>query len=432
MGADVFGRLRWLEETAKWTLVQRSQWRLQKLNAILEYCWTHVPFYQRYWRDHGLLGFKPLRSFEDLRDYPILRKETYKTNASEMQSDQLAHIPHKRNSTGGTTGQPLQYCQDLELWSVSQAFNLMGWGWAGYRFGDPIGILGGYSLVPQKMRFRDKIRYAVERKLALSGVHMEERLAREYHRRLQDFGAQILYGYPSILSLFASCLRQNALILPQVKAVITTAEMLLPQYRRNIEDALPCKVWDQYGCNDGGVMSHECRMHTGHHYNDLQVVVELFDRSPDGSGALLLTNLWNRSMPFIRYENGDIVSFAQAPCPCGAPYPLIRSVEGRTADILSFSNGRSLSGPALTLIFRNMDIDGWQVVLRGPDTLEVRVLAHKGWKEEQTAYVRQVFATHAGKEVVVDVIRVETLETSPGGKLKPVWIKHAASHQAFG
>jgi len=62
----------------------------------------------------------------------------------------------------------------------------------------------------------------------------------------------------------------------------------------------------------------------------------------------------------------------------------------------------------------------------------VRVLAHKGWKEEQTAYVRQVFATHAGKEVVVDVIRVQTLETSPGGKLKPVWIKHAASHQAFG
>src|SRR6187401_533984 len=150
--------------------------------------------------------------------------------------------------------------------------------------------------------------------------------------------------------------------------------MMLPHYREGIHKWLGCPVFDDFGSNDGGVESYECDRHNGFHYNDLQSVLEV-DKSDQqtAEGKLIITNLWNRSSPFIRYENGDLVALGGKPCPCGAPFPLISSVQGRTADILTFANGRSLSGPALTLIFGGMKIDGWQIVQTGLASLEVRI-----------------------------------------------------------
>jgi phenylacetate-CoA ligase len=423
LGLDFFGRLEWLNGTMHWSKENRAIWRLKRLGDILEFCWEHVPFYREFWGDHGVSVERPC-SFEDLEAYPILTKDLIKCNWERIKSDILRSIPHKLNSTGGTTGSPLKYYQDLRVWAFNQAFNLWGWGQAGYSFGDPVGVIAGYSLIPRSLKLSDRFRYLLERKLTLSGVHMDKALAMEYHRKLNIFEARYLYGYPSAISLFASYLKQEGLRLPHVRAIITTAEMLQPHYKKNIEETLGCPVWDHYGCNDGGIMSYECSLHKGYHYNDLLVIVEIHQKNPNGSGRLLITNLWNRSMPFIRYENGDSVSLSRYPCPCGQPFPLIKSVEGRTADILTFSNGRNLSGPALTLIFRDMEIDGWQVVQRAKNMIEISILSSGGIKQEEYNYIRKVFETHVGENVKVKVSSVSELKATASGKLKPVWIDY--------
>jgi len=423
LGLDIFGQLDWLNNTFSWSKEYRENWRLKRLGGILEYCWNHVPFYREFWGDHGL-HFRRPHSLEELEVYPILTKDIFKSNMERIKSEKINYIRYISKATGGSTGKPVKYYLDIEQWAFMQAFHQWGWGQVGYCFGDPVGIIGGFSLTKQAPKLRDRIRYILERKLTLSGVHMNKSLAIEYHRNLNKFGAHFLYGYPSVISLFASFLADERLALPQLKGVITTAEVLKPQYRKNIEKVFCCPVFNHYGSNDGGVMSYECHLHKGLHYNDLQSIIEVYKKNNEGFGRLLITNLWNKSMPFIRYENGDLVSLAKSPCPCGQPFPLIESVKGRITDIISFPNGRSLSGPSLNNLFGNMDIDGWQVVQYAPSSLEIRILSRNGLRQEDYHYIQKVFDNHVGKNVKFKILIVPELENTKSGKLKLVWANY--------
>ncbi len=423
-GLDVFGKKKWVDETMHWSSEQRATWRLAKLADIIDFAWNEVPFYREFWGDHGLQP-RRLQHIDELEAFPILRKEIFRANADRIEPRLVDRIRHIRKHTGGSTSVPVHYLLDLEQWTLIEAFHLWGWAGAGYDFGDPVGVIAGGSLVPENITWKSRARTFALRRIFLFGVAMDREMARRYHAALSRHGAKFLYGYPSILYLFAKHVSDLGLPSLDLRAAVTTAEMLLPQYRQGIEKWLGCPVFNNLGSNDGGFESYECRLHRGFHYNDLQAVLEVEAPASTGQESrLLITNLWNRSTPFIRYENGDLVRLSLDACPCGAPFPLIASIQGRTADVLSFGNGRSLSGPALTLIFGDMEIDGWQIVQTGALSLEVRLQTSREVPKAYEQRIRRVVDHHLnsnGREVDINVLRVDRLETTMAGKLKPIW-----------
>jgi phenylacetate-coenzyme A ligase PaaK-like adenylate-forming protein len=48
----------------------------------------------------------------------------------------------------------------------------------------------------------------------------------------------------------------------------------------------------------------------------------------------LLTNLYNRVQPLIRYEVDDVLTLSPEPCACGRPFALIASIGGRSDEVL--------------------------------------------------------------------------------------------------
>jgi phenylacetate-CoA ligase len=425
---DIFGYREWLGRTAGWSQDKRAQWRIERLNEMLRFCWNEVPFYRQFWADHGVSA-APLGAVEELEAYPIVTKDLFRQNYERLQPVSGAKIPHKVCRTGGTTGEPVQYCQDLGLHSVREAFGLWAYERAGYRFGDPITILAGHRLLPdlEKPLSRGRLRLVLRRVLPLLGVHMDGELARQYRDRMVAHGTRFLCGYPSCLSEFASCLSRDGLGLPGLKGAFTTSEMLQLADRRMIEECFGCPVWDEYSCNDGGISAYECSLHDGHHYNDLEAIAESVDRQENGGGKLLITNLWNRSTPFIRYENGDQVLLGEGACSCDWSFPRIESLQGRVTDRLAFASGRVLLGPSIVHIFHEMpdfgEIQAFQVVQRSPKRVEVRLRAPSGVGETNKSFIRRVFAFHAGEDVEVDIRTVGELHRSPGGKLKYVWVE---------
>lgn len=423
---DIFGHWRWLQETHQWSPGRRSQWRLQRLGDILEFAWKEVPFYREYWGDHGV-DFRRPRDLSELAQFPVLTKKVFREHALRIRPESIRRIRHMPRHTGGSTSIPVHYNLDLDQWAFMEAFHLWGWQQAGYELGDAVGVIAGGSLVPKRATLKSKARSFAQRRLFLYGVAMDRAMARVYHERLLRYEAEFLYGYPSVLYLFAKHLRDQGLRLPQLRAVVTTAEMLLPQYREGIEEWLGCPVFNDYGSNDGGTESYECRLHQGLHYNDLQSILETDDGGTSGTqGALLITNLWNRSTPFIRYENGDLAQLSKVPCACGSAFPLIESVQGRTTDIITFSSGQSLSGPALTLIFGNMLIDGWQIVQVGPMAIEVRLCGDGDPVARYGDEITRILRHHLEEAVKLTIKRVDKLSLTDGGKLKPVWIESSS------
>jgi phenylacetate-CoA ligase len=417
---DVFGKHKWLVATSKWSEQQRSEWKLMRLNEILEFTWNHVPFYKEYWGDHGIKNHK-LEALNELGMYPILTKDIFRKNSTRIFPDNLKTIRCREWHTGGTTGQPVHYKRDMEHWTFAEAFHLWGWNQLGYVYGDPVGVIAGGSLLPERKTLEGRVRSLLQRRMFLYGVAMDKTIARGYWEKLSAYKVKFLYGYPSILYLFGKHLQEQGLALPKLKAVVTTAEMLQPQYRKGIENTLKCPVYNNLGCNDGGFESYECSRHNGLHYNDLQAILETDTVSRKEEGRLIITNLWNKSTPFIRYENGDLVSLEERECPCGSAFPMIGSIQGRTADILNFSNGQSLAGPALTLIFGAMEIDGWQVVQTSGKSLEIRICTGTEIQRKDAEHISKVLRRYISDDIQLRIKRVDKLETTKAGKLKPIW-----------
>lgn len=99
-----------------------------------------------------------------------------------------------------------------------------------------------------------------------------------------------------------------------------------------MEKAFSCPVYEEYCCNDGGACAWECDTHEGLHYCMERAIIENVD------GEMVVTDLWNRAMPFIRYKNGDSVTFLDKKCSCGRDLSLIK-VKGRENDIIITKNG---------------------------------------------------------------------------------------------
>jgi phenylacetate-CoA ligase len=197
--------------------------------------------------------------------------------------------------------------------------------------------------------------------------------------------------------------------------------MLLPHQRELIEEVFKCRIFNSYGCGDGGGSALECSEHNGLHIPIQRTIMEFVDDkgepvSAGQEGRIVLTDPFNYSMPFIRYEVGDIGIPSTEICPCGRGLPLIKSLGGRTTDIIRFRDGTTLSGPAFTLIFREFPIKQYQVVQTDLDNLLIRVVKEQSYVESDSERLLGAVKYHMGCQGNVRVEFVDDITITRAGK----------------
>ena len=141
-------------------------------------------------------------------------------------------------------------------------------------------------------------------------------------------------GYPSRLCEIASLLRQP---LPGVKAVICTGELLFQHQRELLEQRFQAPVINEYGCHEAAIRGFTCPEFGRIHLDEQSCFLETVN------GALVTTDLWNETMPLVRYQCGDRVRLDATPCPCGRP-GLTVQVLGRIEDRIGTRHGLKLPG----------------------------------------------------------------------------------------
>jgi phenylacetate-CoA ligase len=427
--ADVFQGTRMLkyldefERTQWWDIERLRELQNEKLRALVMHAYQNVPYYRRIFEERGLIG-GDIQTVEDLNRLPILTKDIIWRNFNDMTAKGVNKWKPLLNATSGSTGEPLKYYIDMEVASVSWAGMFRGWQWAGYKLGDKRATLAGASLVPDKSpSLINRLRWLVENNRPFSAVHLDKKRMAEYARKIACYKPKFLRGYPSALFTFAQYLEQEGIDNIRPEAVFTTAEMLLPQHRSAIKQQFGCDVFDQYGCYDGGPQAMECAEHLGYHISTEKVIMEFVDKDkkpvPVGcSGEILATDLCNYTMPFIRYAVGDRGTLSGDQCSCGRGLPLMKSLEGRTTDILSFDNGITLSGPALTLVFKDCHIKQYQVIQEAGDRLLIKVVKGVGYTDRDTNHFLRIIQSHIGENISITTEFVEEIPTDKAGKYK--------------
>jgi putative adenylate-forming enzyme len=156
---------------------------------------------------------------------------------------------------------------------------------------------------------------------------------------LNAFRPEGINTYASIAALLAERQLGGELrIAPRV--IVTGGEVLTAEMKERIGAAFGQPPFNGYGASETGYIAFECDHHAGLHVFEDQVLIEVVDGeyrpvSPGEPGTrLLITNLFNRTQPLIRYELNDLLTVSPNPCPCGRPSRLLEKVEGRSDDVL--------------------------------------------------------------------------------------------------
>lgn len=196
---------------------------------------------------------------------------------------------------------------------------------------------------------------------------------------LNKFKPTMLFGYSTMIDLLvAEKEKGNLKINPTV--IMPGGEILYDDMREHISKAFNCHVQTCYTCTECGDVAYECKY--GHlHVNDDWIIVEAVDQNnnpvPLGtqSSKILITNLFNKICPIIRFEITDRVIMQENECECGSKMPWM-TLEGRTDDIIVFNNGRSFAPMVLYSVVKEVaGITKFQLIQQEDDMLELRIFA---------------------------------------------------------
>lgn len=411
--------LKELSDSQYFTKKELEEVQTRKLIHLISHAYQNVPYYRRVMNERDLRPIH-IQSKSDLSKLPILTKDIIRKNYNDMISiDKRKYVISK---TGGSTGEPLSFHLDIDSVSFGKAANLRGMGWAGYRFGDKTIVIAGSSLgiSNEKEGIKTKIIRKIANKIPLPAIHLDNSIISKYCKQINSSKPKYIRGYPSAIFLVAHFILENHLSIWRPKAVFTTAERLHQKHRDMIERVFECKIFDGYGCHDGGGHAFECNHHSGLHLSDERVVSEVIPDSPSDPycGEILFTDLHNYIMPFIRYRPGDKVRLSTNKCSCGRELTLIEDVMGRSSDILLFKNCNSLSMPAITLIFREFSFLQYQLRQISETELLLNLVYAEKTSNDEVLKLESILQKHLGKDVKIKHTKVAFIPLTKAGKTK--------------
>lgn len=152
---------------------------------------------------------------------------------------------------------------------------------------------------------------------------------------LNTFRPQLIVGPPSLLGLLADA-RTSGALQAAPSRLISVAEVLEPQDRARIEATFDAPVGEVYQCTEG-LVAVSCRAGALHVQEDVMVMQPEPVAPNDPTRVTpILTDLWRRTQPIIRYRLGDILRLDAAPCACGSTWQRIAAIEGRQDDLCWF------------------------------------------------------------------------------------------------
>jgi phenylacetate-CoA ligase len=319
-----------------------------------------------------------------------------------------------QGGTTGTTGEPLQIWRSPSEEALQNALLVRHRAAAGIP-------LRARTLAVRLSRIKEPARVVV-------GGRVEEievpASAPRVAAMLREHGPEVVVGEPSTLIEVGRVLGRHPL-----RGVITFGELLFPEMRAELEELYGVAPSDLYSVQEAGHVAWQCPAFR-YHVNADWVIVEVLDGAgrpapPGKTGEIVLTNLWNRTTPFLRYRVGDRGALLSGPCPCGVSLPLMAQPEGRRLDWIVGPDGREHSPFRFALGTLLGDeffeaIRGYRLLQREPDDFLAEVEWKVGPRPDLVARIEPTFEHVLGAPARVEVVEHERLPRPLAAKLRMV------------
>jgi len=392
-----------------WPADALREWQKQQLTALHQHAEVNCPWYRAHPPGKALLTKTIIREHREELVAENYRQQVY---------------VHK---TGGSTGEPLSFYLTRESYEWRNAMTLRGYGWAGafdgertfYLWSIAVGAQSRFSKL--KTAFHDwSLRRAFFNNFRLSHDTLPECL-----ESLNRFAPKVLVGYTSMLEYLARHIQKHGGLRVKLHSVITAAEGVNAAQRELLREVFQAPVFASYGSREFKLIAMECDR-GGLHLSADNLYVEILRHgqpaAPGELGQVIVTDLHNYGMPFIRYELGDLATTRADACPCGRGLPLLGEVHGRIPDTIQTPDGKLISGIFFPHLLKEFGwIEQFQVTQKELDRLHLKIVtANPAEAERGLPELRREILSVLGDGVRLDVEFVNEIPRTASGKHRAV------------
>jgi phenylacetate-coenzyme A ligase PaaK-like adenylate-forming protein len=424
-----------LRRRETWSRPELLSYQARALAELRGFALDRSTFYRRF---HAGLAHRPLS------ELPVLTKRDLMGHYDEISTDPRVRLADLErylarpddgrlfagrywvSGTSGSSGQRAIMANDSREWATLIASYARANEWAGIR---PtlrnkarMAVVSSTTAWHSSARAGATIQSPLVETIRLdAGTPLENIIG-----ALNAFRPGVLVAYASMIRVLAEeQLRGRLRIAP--RAVNSSSEVLTPEGRALAERAWGVPPFNVYAATETGGIAAECERHQGMHLFEDVVISEVVDAegrpvAPGETGdRMLVTVLWSRTLPLIRYELTDRVRLSDGTCACGRPFALISGIEGRTDDVLELPGEHGgLIRVHPVALHRALDLlpaAGWQV-REEESGLRILIAAPAPGFDASTVAqsVREALATAGAAPIGLSIEVVDSIAAGASGK----------------
>ncbi|MEI3606612.1 hypothetical protein SPD48_12975 [Pseudogracilibacillus sp. SE30717A] len=328
-----------------------TNYQINVFNQIWETIQTHVPYYNDLVNKRKVP--KIITNFEEFKKLPTIDRSFANQHIKELID--RSKKPDSWGTTGGSTGNPLQYpswkteTQECEpaVWYVRDFYNI--------KRSDRMFRIWGHShtlgsgLTKYKNMLKFKIGLPLIGYKRFSAYDLSNEKLRDAGEQIINFKPKYIVGYSKALYMLAkvNADRKTEFHKLNLKVVMGAAEGFDKNEDKNfISEIFGCPVGLQYATMETKYLAHT---HPDGGYKVLwrNNLIECVDNegNPSQSGRILVTSLYPRAFPLIRYEIGDIITGTEKNLESVYRF---EAVKGRDNDFLMLDENTPIHSEGIT------------------------------------------------------------------------------------
>ncbi|MEW5676563.1 phenylacetate--CoA ligase family protein [Flavobacterium enshiense] len=368
------------------------------------------------------------KAFKNWNDLPVLTKKDLQKPLTERLSKSYSKASVFVNKTSGSSGDPFVFAKDKQAHALTWASVIHRFGWYGIDFnrsyqarfyGIPLDFVG-YRKERLKDFLGQRYRFPI---FDLSDQFLEKVLK---HFQTKKF--EYINGYTSSIVLFAKFLQSKNIVLkeicPTLKVCMVTSEMLFDDDKILLENQFGIPVVNEYGASELDLIAFQ-NPNDEWQVNSETLFVEILDDNnqpvPHGTeGRIVITSLYNKAHPFIRYDIGDVGILDEKST---FKKPILKKLIGRTNDVALLPSGKKSPGLTFYYVTKSIIEDDGNVkefIIRQTkiDTFEIDYVSEKELTPEQIKGIQHAIDQYLEPGLQFSYHRKNSLLRSARGKLK--------------
>ena len=329
------------------------------------------------------------------------------------------------NKTSGSTGNPFYFAKDKFTHALTWAIINNRFGWHGLNSKKQARFYGIPNSFLQNTKERIKDFFA--NRYRFDVFDLSPNALDNWVENFKKNNYVYLNGYTTVILSFAKHLASKNIVLkdicPSLEACVLTSEMCFEKDKKVMESAFGVPVINEYGASELDLIAFE---NTDYKWiiNSESLFVEILDSKnnilPFGEeGRIVISSLYNKAHPFIRYDIGDIgrLKFINNKT------IILEKLIGRKEDIVKLPSGKT--SPGLTFYYvtksimeDNGNINEIKVFQTDLKTFEIQYSGKEQLNLQEEENITKALYEYLEPNLIVTFKKVKRIERNPNGKLK--------------